>query len=83
LRHWTAGKYQSGFIIDSSFFLGIFHDAPLMVIYANELGIKPTFRKILDLERAQFRDLSKEGQYGLIVGFLREAIAAVPKETAS
>jgi hypothetical protein len=69
----TPGWSWRGFNIEGGYFYGIRHRQPSLVVYENNLGTRPTYKRDLDLDSVDFFSLSNGEQFECLVGFLRKA----------
>ncbi len=72
-RKRTAGWDWRGFNLDGRYFYGIRHQRPLLVVFENNLGTSPTYKRDLALDEVGFFSLSKNEQFETLVEFLRRA----------
>ncbi len=69
----TVGWGWRGFNIGGGYFYGIRYQRPLLVIFENNLGSSPTYKRDLALDEVHFFSLSKDEQFECLVEFLRQA----------
>ena len=74
----NGGSSWLGFRLDDNFYCGIRYDAPLIIVFENNLGSDPTYKHDLDLEKEYFFSLNQAEQLECLVGFVQDAIAGIP-----
>ncbi len=74
-----AGWGWRGFSFEGEYFCGIRYDNPLLIVFENNKGNFPTYKKDLDLEKSHFFSLNQaEGeQLECLIEFIQEAKAGV------
>jgi hypothetical protein len=66
----SAGWSWRGFYVDGDVFVGIRYDMPVLLVFENDTGNNPTFKRDLHLPAVHFFSLDAGEQYEAIVNFL-------------
>jgi len=74
----TSGWTWRGFRLQNGLWCGMRYHLRLLLVMENNGGNTPTFKRDLDLEKARFFALTKDEQFELLVGFVRQAYAEAP-----
>jgi len=69
----TAGWSWRGFIINNSTFCGIRFDDPLIIVYENNMGNSPSYKRDLSLSQSHFFSLNQAEQLESLIDFLQQA----------
>jgi len=75
----TAGWTWRGFYLPNGYWFGIRYTQPLVVVFENNNGKSPTYKRDLNLEKNHFFALNKDEQFECLVEFLQQASASAPK----
>jgi hypothetical protein len=78
----TAGWSWRGFYM-GEFFYGLRYEQPLSIVFENNLGTNPTYRRVLSLEEIHFFSLTKDQQFETLIMFLKAAYNDAPSRAAS
>lgn len=75
----NAGGSWRGFNFEEEYFCGIRYDNPLLIVFENNNGDSPTYKRDLDLEKSHFFSLNQaEGeQLECLIKFIQKAKAGV------
>ena len=76
----TGGWVWRGFYIDSNYFFGFRYEQAMQIVFENNFGTNPTYKRELDLEQVDFFSLTKDEQFECLVGFLQQAYDDAQKE---
>lgn len=66
------GASWAGFTVEG-IFIGFRYASPLVIVFENDMGNKPTFKRELNLEKAHFFSLSSGEQLECLIKFLRKS----------
>lgn len=71
----TAGWNWRGFYLDKDFFFGVRFDSQTTIVFENNIGTNPTFKRDLSFEEEHFFSLSSGAQFESLVKFLNQCKA--------
>ena len=77
-RKRTAGWSWRGFYLEEVYFFGVRYTEPMLVVFEDDRGNNPSFKRRLDLATAHFFSLGKDEQFECIVAFLQEVAEQLP-----
>ncbi|MGD2159040.1 MAG: PD-(D/E)XK nuclease family protein [Anaerolineales bacterium] len=69
----TMGASWAGFYMEG-IFIGFRYATPLMIVFENDRGYNPTFKRDLSLEKAHFFSLSAGEQLECLIEFIQESL---------
>ena len=75
----TAGWDWRGFYVDNAFFYGVRYRQSLTLVFENNKGTNPTYKRHLDLQAMHFFSLTKDEQFERLVEFVRHAYMDAPQ----
>jgi hypothetical protein len=75
----TAGWDWRGFYVDSTFFYAVYYSRPLTIVFENDQGNNPTYKRYFDLQAVHFFSLTKDEQFEQLVEFVRQAYEGAPQ----
>jgi hypothetical protein len=73
----NGGFGWMGFNIDNTFFCGVRYSNPMLVVFENNSGTKPTYKYDLDLNNSHFFSLNQAEQLECLVNFIKKANVGV------
>lgn len=76
-RH-TAGWSWRGLFLDGLYYTGIRFAEPLTLVFENNQGTNPTFKRDLDLAATHFFSLTAGEQFEQLIDFISQAAATAP-----
>jgi len=76
----TGGFSWLGFYLDGKYFCGVRYAEPLVVVFENNLGTDPTYKRDLGLENEHFFSLSQAEQLECLVTYVQDCLANKPEE---
>lgn len=69
----TSGWYWRGFAVNGLFYCGMRYDESMLIVFENNLGNSPTYRRELDLNKVHFFSLSQAEQLECLIEFVKQA----------
>jgi len=76
----TGGSSWLGFRLDDKYYCGIRYAEPLIVVFENNQGIDPTYKRDLELEQEHFFSLNQAEQLECLVAYIQDCIASKPED---
>ena len=69
----TGGSSWLGFNLEATYFCGVRYSDPLTIVFENNCGTNPTYKKNLDLNDVHFFSLNQAEQLECLTNFIQEA----------
>jgi len=74
----TIGGSWAGYYLEGGIFLGFRYTEHLTIVFEDNTGNNPTYKRNLDLEKAHFFSLSAGEQLECLIGFMKDSFEEVP-----
>ena len=76
----TGGSSWLGFRLDSQYYCGIRYAEPLAVVFENNQGSNPTYKRHLELKKEHFFSLNQADQLECLVSYIQDCVASKPED---